>query len=319
VTNVDWGLLADHLGGALEGTPEGDRVAHLVGADPGWARAAAELSVAFGAVAADLRTLPPPRLPDDIAARLDSALRAAIATAAVRPPPGPRTGPGGGAPPGPLGGHGGTGRPGAGRPPARPGTRRRRPVRWAAGAAVAAGVVAFAAIGFSGMGSPDLDPGPEQAGAESASDGDGAFAPQPNADGPFVVATGTEYHAPTLGAREPNLPGATPRLGGDEEPHVEVAPQLDAPAGDLPPTVPDVLARLWLSPGERDQCLAMVGSAHGPPPVTVDTVDFARFGGEPAVVVWVTTGAGERWVWVAGPGCGTPAAGPDPRYQARLP
>ena len=36
VTEVDWDLLADHLGGALQGTPEEARVAHLVATDPAW-------------------------------------------------------------------------------------------------------------------------------------------------------------------------------------------------------------------------------------------------------------------------------------------
>ncbi|MGH3679628.1 MAG: hypothetical protein ACRDT2_05120, partial [Natronosporangium sp.] len=57
---VDWDRLADHLGGALAGTPEGAEVDRLVATDPSWSQAAAELSGALDAVAADLRAQPPP-------------------------------------------------------------------------------------------------------------------------------------------------------------------------------------------------------------------------------------------------------------------
>jgi hypothetical protein len=52
-------------------------VADLIATDPEWARAAAQLSGALDAVAGDLARLPAPTMPDDVAARLDAALRTA--------------------------------------------------------------------------------------------------------------------------------------------------------------------------------------------------------------------------------------------------
>lgn len=77
MNHVDWGLLADHLGGALADTPEQAQVACLIEADPNWRQAAAELTSALDGVAAELRSLPAPALPDEIASRLDEALRTA--------------------------------------------------------------------------------------------------------------------------------------------------------------------------------------------------------------------------------------------------
>jgi hypothetical protein len=171
--NVDWDLLADHLGGALDGTPEGAKVARLVATDPGWQTAAAELSGAFAAVAADLRTLPSPSLPDDVAIRLEAALRSAPAVPDPVPGvPAPRPAAG------PAGRATGESRRPAGRPGRTP--RRRRLARWGAGFAVVAGVAAFAGLGLSFL---DLD----QPASEIAVDGDDAGE---NADGP-AAAPGT--------------------------------------------------------------------------------------------------------------------------------
>lgn len=72
----DIDLLADYAAGVLDGTPEGAAVAERIAADPAWAESHAALVRADEAVRADLAALPMPKIPDDIAARLDKALEA---------------------------------------------------------------------------------------------------------------------------------------------------------------------------------------------------------------------------------------------------
>jgi hypothetical protein len=308
--NVDWDLLADHLGGALDGTPEAARVEQLVATDPSWARAARELSSALDAVATDLRTLPAPALPDDIAARLDAALDAA---------PAPDVTPAGSPSPGRSAGE-------SRRPPSRPGTprRRRRMARWSAGLAVAAGVATFAAIGLgSWLGNwepqtpiPGLsDNGGDDSGGEAADSWLEEEAPAASAPGGrlnlLIVATGNDYQEETLASTQP------PRdvqLGGQDQPSPTTAAVPDeAPSSVLPP-----LFRLWTDPEARAACLAMITESLRPPPVTISAIDFAMFEGQPALVIWATTGDNARWAWVSGPDCGEVAGDPDVQFQTQL-
>jgi hypothetical protein len=324
---VDWDRLADHLGGALAGTPDGAEVARLVATDPRWTRAADQLSVALDAVAADLRAVPEPALPDDVAARLATALRAAppvspAGSLAAGPDPAA-------AAPGPWR----SGAPAAGRPtepshrpPGRPGTRpgRRRAVRWAAGVAAAAGVIAFAAIGFAALApsTPLTIAGDDDSGGEAAAPEQSALVEQPadGGDGPPVLASGAEYQPPTVAAAQPDPPPrpveGTPQLGpaGERDQSVQAPSELDADQ-PIPPEVPPSLARLWADPAARTQCLDAVRAALQPGPVVIELVDFARFDGQEALVIWATTGDGRRAVWVSGAECGTTAAGPDEIFE----
>jgi len=84
---VDIDLLADYVGGALDGTREHEVVATRVAADPAWQRAHADLVAAMTAVEADLRaygsaTEP---MPAELAAFLDEAFSASTATASTAP------------------------------------------------------------------------------------------------------------------------------------------------------------------------------------------------------------------------------------------
>jgi hypothetical protein len=346
---VDWDRLADHLGGALAGTPDGAEVARLVATDPSWTRAADQLSVAVAAVAADLRAVPEPALPDDVAARLAAALRAAPpvgpAAAGTDPAfaagPEPATRPAGqdpAAPPEPEFAPAGprrTGAPAASRPtdpshrpPGRPGTRsgRRRAVRWGAGVAAAAGVIAFAAIGIAALApsTPLTIAGDDDSGGEAAAPDQSALVEQPadGADGPPVLASGAEYQPPTVAAARPDPPPrpveGTPQLGpaGERDQIVQAPSELD-PDQPIPAEVPPSLARLWADPAARAQCLDAVRAALQPGPVVIELVDFARFEGQEALVIWATTGDGRRAVWVSGAECGTTAAGPDGIFQNR--
>ncbi len=78
-SGVDHDLLADYLGGALDGTPEEAEVARLVAQDPAWAQAHALLAPAVDGVRAELAEWGgmapemPPALADRILAALDAA------------------------------------------------------------------------------------------------------------------------------------------------------------------------------------------------------------------------------------------------------
>lgn len=355
---VDWDRLADHLGGALAGTPEGAEVDRLVATDPSWSQAAAELAGALDAVAADLRALPPvPALPDDVAARLDTALHAVNPVAGAEPAGAEPAGaeplptdevespvPGQRAAAPALDDTAGSRRPrsrraGSRRPagadrPGGGGRPRRRAVRWGAGLALAAGLVAFAAVGLTNW-LPDnpsviAGGGEDDSGAEGEAAGP-AQAPrssQPLAESagePAIVATGTEYLQPSVGAAEPELPAerdngsGTPGLGTNsgEQPMAE-PPESTTGTDRVPDVVPPTLAWMWVDPAAREQCLDQIRAALGPPPVRVETVDFAQYEGQDAIVLWATTADGTRVVWVSGAQCGTAGAGPDGIFQDQL-
>ena len=72
-SRVDHDLLADYVGGALDGTSEHERVANLIAISPEWGRAADELAGALSRVSNDLNVLRdrPEPMPEDVAARIE--------------------------------------------------------------------------------------------------------------------------------------------------------------------------------------------------------------------------------------------------------
>jgi hypothetical protein len=72
-------LLADYVGGALEGTSNHDRVAHLIATDPAWRGAAEQLTAALHATSFDLDRLrrTPEPMPADVVERISAALNPA--------------------------------------------------------------------------------------------------------------------------------------------------------------------------------------------------------------------------------------------------
>ncbi|WP_433530572.1 hypothetical protein ACQPYA_31340 [Micromonospora sp. CA-263727] len=82
-SGVDHDLLADYLGGALDGTPEEAEVARLVAQDPAWAQAHALLAPAVDGVRAELAAWgsPAPEMPAALADRILAALDAGFPTA----------------------------------------------------------------------------------------------------------------------------------------------------------------------------------------------------------------------------------------------
>ena len=79
-SDADFDLLADFVGGALDGTPEADDVRRLVSTDEAWAEAYGALVTAEVAVRDRLTALgaDPLPIPADVAHRLDTALQAAV-------------------------------------------------------------------------------------------------------------------------------------------------------------------------------------------------------------------------------------------------
>lgn len=73
---VDSELLADYVGGALDGTPEKNHVEQLISSSPQWHRAAQDITAGMHAVSRDLASLrdAPAAMPPDVAARFDELL-----------------------------------------------------------------------------------------------------------------------------------------------------------------------------------------------------------------------------------------------------
>jgi hypothetical protein len=264
--------LADYTAGTLTGA-EADEVAHLITTDERWAAAHAELLAAQPAVSAALRSAAetPVAMPADVAARLEAALADARTDrlASVRRSRPHRV---------------------------RPGRRSRwSPVLLR----IAAGVLALAAVG--GLGTVVLRtilPAMETVDAageagESLVYADQAAGP-PSADadvatgaGIRVLASGTDYTTATLHQLVDAVRSAP----------AQTAAEREAELGGL--TVDNALTEV-ASPEGLARCLAAVRQAY--PGVTA-VVDFARFEGQPAVVIAVHDG--RAWTVVAvAVGCG---------------
>ncbi|GAB4056399.1 hypothetical protein [Catellatospora paridis] len=266
---VDLDLLADYVGGALDGTPEHDRIARLVADDPAWRSAADDLRSALLLVDADLAALAAVAepMPDDIAARFDALLASPEFAASPAPPPrvavGERT----------------LDRDARGARPARRGWRR-----WAAPVAVAVGALALAGI--------VLPLGPLATSVHDTATGfsaeDAGVPPAVQTEGSVAVtASGTDYR------RE--------MLSGPNVMTQKTAPSSEAArTGDNTMSATADLDRLTYSTTAFTGCLDAIRTVL---PGTVTGADFARFEGRPAIVVTVDT-AGGGWWFVAGPRCG---------------
>ncbi|WCN81522.1 hypothetical protein [Micromonospora sp. LH3U1] len=322
---VDDDLLADYLGGALDGTPQQDEVAQLVSADPAWAEAYTLLASALTQVNNDLARWaePPPEMPPEIADRLSAALAAAEPvqtgtpvdedTAAATPLVVPVQGGAGRRPASPT--PTGSGR-GA---PTGPGRRRGGWARRGAPVAAAAIAVVAVALGLNQLSmSASDDAGVVGALDHPVSAPEGAAAAGAvRTTGP-ALRTGTDYTPQTLGdapsSDAQSIP--TPSRAASKTPDTQ--PGVDA-EGDRRPTagVLDQLARLT-DEAALSTCLADVAAEHGSAPLVVEVLEYARFQGEQALVIRFTDATGARWAWVSGPECGVPGSGSDSRYSARV-
>ncbi|MFF3857067.1 hypothetical protein [Micromonospora sp. NPDC002575] len=314
---VDLDLLADYLGGALDGTPDEAVAARLVAEDPAWAEAHDALAAALTPVGDALAAWagPAPEMPPVVVDRITAALAGA----------GPGTPTGGTDEPDrtglaeparvgrvPAQPTGGTRRPAGGPGPTagRPGGHGRRWARLAGPAALAAASVVAVGFGLNQVvgGSDQSGGAADQAISAQAESGGGAFT---------VAGTprrsGADWTPEALAAGDRLSPGVS-------EPPRSFGAGPDAPAaGDDGERLPAAggLGRLTGSDALAD-CLTAVSAEHGAGPLTVDLVDYARFRGAPALVVRFVDPSGERWAWVSGPECGVPGSGADTRYRTRV-
>jgi hypothetical protein len=188
--------------------------------------------------------------------------------------------------------------------------------------AAAAGVMAFATVGLLNWQERPASIADRADSPAFAPDSLSGQPPQESANGsePLLNASGIDYQRQAF-ADDQQATGGPSISGGGGQPGA-VDPPADqgiTGTGTPPPAVPAQLGRLWSDPQARADCLAAVVAAFAPATATVQTIDFARFDGQPALVMWVMTGSGTSWVWVSGPACGLPAAGPDLQFRAELP
>lgn len=326
---VDHELLADYVGGALVGTPDEMTVARLVERDEAWADAYARLAPAVAEVHAALLAY---RTAEEMPATVADQLRAALAATDAAPTtdgaPAEGVTAGRAARPSvvPAQPHAGSRRPGGVPHPATagPGRRRRRWQR--VGAPVALAAVAVAAVGLL-----DLD----QLGWGTDAPGSSTSTPEQAAAGVVrttapPMRTGTDYQREDLAApvsspqqyssqgtteSEPSGVGTAESepsgVGTTESEPSGVGIQGDRAAGSIG------LDRLT-DPGALETCLAEIGVEHDAGRLAVEVVDYARFEGQPALVVRFADETGARWAWVSGPECGVPGSGADTRYRTRV-
>lgn len=287
---VDIDLLADYVGGALDGTPEAARVAALIAGDPGWQEAFELLAPEMATVGALLGDLPAEPMPADVIARLDTALGALS-------PVGTGTTSTGVAEPAENESGGATAVP---QIVLDLDERRRkrgnnRWVRMAAPIGIAAGVAGFVGYTLVSQNDSASDSGASSVAAEHAPDTMMASAP------PAMTASGIDY---TLGTLGQDLSRAATTGGGGEG---LTTPQSE-PDLSLPPTSTG-LERLGTAQALAD-CLDAIARENAGGPLTVLSIDYARFDGKPALVTRFTARNG-GWAWASGVDCGLAGGGAD--------
>jgi hypothetical protein len=307
-SGVDFDLLADYVGGALDGTPEHATVAGLIARDPAWRAAHDALAQATTAVGHELGVLGAAAepMPAEFAVRLDAAFGAGVADPApidaeLATPGAPYLKPVRGEAserrPTPAVDRGAGVRSGTTRP------SRRRRLRWAVPIAAAAGVLAFAGFGIDYLVSgtkATSDTATTSAGgaarAESGPMSASGLAPlaAPPAAGQ-IRSSGVDYNRATLGGDTGGVLAVPTPKGASRRPEA-ATDSASAPLDRL--RAPDALAA----------CLDAIAQANGAGTITVQSVDYARFQGRPALVVRFSGGNG-RWAWASGPQCGAPGAG----------
>jgi hypothetical protein len=302
-------------------------VARLIADDPQWRATYELLAPGMTAVGDDLHALgaEPEIMPADLAVRLDEAFRSPIALPTVidpelaepsephlEPVRGDRhlsVVPGGD---GPVRDRHLSTEPGSDSPVR---SRRRKRARWAVPVAAAAGVLAFAGLGIDYL-AGQTGASDDQATSTAAGNAEQA-APMMGSDAPGpapalregqILETGTNYTAATLAAAAPAGAVTDSRAVPKAE-----ASRRQRVSG----LAPGELDRLR-APDALQACIDAIAQANAGGPITVETVDYARYTGRPALVVRFTS-AGVSWAYAAGPNCGTPDLGADlvERVQVR--
>ena len=280
---VDLDLLADFAGGTLEGTPDQERVQRLIDTDPEWAAALAELRSAQALVAVDLAALAdrPVRMPDDIATRLHAALAAAEVDPTAADARNSRE-PESVAPVVPL-------------------RSRRRRYAIAAAAAVAAGVVGLGGYTWYAV------TGPQPTADTTASQAHDPTRPGDGQDD--RTASGADTAGPD-GAEAEDQPAVSGfsvpvSVSGRNYTRADLTTELRQPgqatdesAGTL--AAPPARLERLMSPDALSGCLSAVTRAY---PGEVARVDFARFEGDPALIITIRQQPDGERIVVAGPDC----------------
>ncbi|MGE5829551.1 MAG: hypothetical protein ACM30G_14495 [Micromonosporaceae bacterium] len=279
----DLDRLADYAAGVLDRV-EAAEVSRLIATQLSWADAYLGLVAADAMTKAQLRADARARLepmPSEVIARLDAAFQR-IDVERLTPMPS--------AAPAVV-------------VPLEPARRRRRLTGLVAAAAAITAIAGGVTVATTMIGTTSQSTSGGAGGALAESDRNSGHpaVPAPAQGGPVFVATGTDYGPTTLAkvgraTSAPNAGVAEPSLGA-------------------PKAINDAAERFsdFASGGSLSACLAALTQAH---PGTVTVVDYARYLGTPALVVFIRTGTGGLAVAV-GPACGM--AGTDERASAPVP
>ncbi|GAA0476685.1 hypothetical protein Aca07nite_88300 [Actinoplanes capillaceus] len=276
-------MLADFIGGALEGTPEASTVAELIATDDCWRQAYLEMGRSVQEVVRQLERLHASEpMPNEIAKRIHSVLEGARepndsdqlwAVAMWQ------------------------------RVSARLAlsVRRIRHRRLA----LAGAASMFAAILSFGIYAID----PKQAGntgAEVGASGSRADS-APNFSG-RVTFSGTDYSAHSLAqrAKEFSEPPSSPEENKDQSASTMADSGSSLRSGSDP--LPASLRR-FEDHSALESCLDEIRKSLSDASITIHAVELSRFQGAPAVVVFMTDQSGMQTFWVSGAECGTSVGG----------
>jgi len=269
-SEVDLDLLADYLVGELDEDAR-ERVAGLIGTDPTWAEAYQQLGAADEAVAADLRALAatPERMPADVVARVNDALRDASLGTVI----------------------------------SLEDQRRRRQRRYRVLSAAAACVlVAFGGAVVVNLSERSLTSPASTSGGGGSAEKDGgllATGGDSGAEAPgfstswTTVATGRDYSGGDL----TTLRNSSNAKSGEQW-ALTSRPAAPDPAATGSPVLPDSrtservppeLRHFLVDPGALADCVRLITQTHPGRPVIVD---LARYQGRAAVVVVLASPAG---------------------------
>jgi hypothetical protein len=176
-------------------------------------------------------------------------------------------------------------------------------------------LVVVAAVGMDMLGPSTVEDRADHLFSAERDHADDAPAPDHGGQaGPRLLATGNDYRTGQLPAAPAQVStfGAPPASDQQDQPGItqEERDAADDPAAPVPPA----LQHLWPLP-PACQSAIIAGYDHG---ATIEVVDFATVDGHPALVAWLTTDTGQRWVSVVGPGCGSTAVDADERHRAQV-
>lgn len=298
---VDVNLLADYIGGVLDGSPDESVVATLIADDPAWRDAYETLSGGMAAVTAELGRFEAEPMPDDVAARLDAALAAAPPPLAVVRSTDSED----------------EAAPAVRETEAQP--RRSRKARWVTPIAIAAGAVAFVGFGLDYLAGRDTssnDSGSSSAGTYAQAGGESADSGAADrAQAPALAPDGASGSAPAPTRKLEVPPGPQLLASGMNYSKKTLGEAVSSTMASSTADYDKSLARLRVGSALQD-CLDMIAAANGGGHLTAESVDFARYNGKPAIVVRFTSN-GKAWAVASGPACGTLSGGAD--TLARVP